>query len=378
MARRFAISALCTLGIAGALTAGAMAYTSYTSYRWPGARATFYFNANSGGDLPASSAIAALQTAMEVWNQQSGSAMRFSYGGTTNANQLANDGTNAMFFRPGSSAIATNYTWWSGSSLVDSDIVFWDDHTFSAGTSGCTSGYYLEDVAAHELGHAMGLDHSSDPEATMYPSLAACSQAFRTLAADDIAGARALYPGGPAPAPNNAPSVSISSPANGASYCEGVSVSFSGSASDSQDGNLTSALQWTDNGYAIGSGGSFSRALTVGSHTIVAYVTDSGGLQGSRSITVTVSGTSSGGTTPSGGTLTARGRKKKGLQAADLSWSGVSSSSLDVYRNGSRVMVTANDGAETDSINQKGGGTYSYQVCAAGTNTCSNPAVVAF
>ena len=326
MARRLLVGALCTLGFAGALTTGALAYTSYTSARWPNARATFYLNANSAGDLSASSAANAIQTAMDVWNQQSGSAMRFYYGGTTSANQLANDGVNALFFRPGSSSIGTNYTWWDGSNrLVDSDIVFWDDYTFFAGTSGCTSGHYLEDVAAHELGHAMGLDHSSDLDATMYPSLPWCSQAFRTLAADDIAGARALYPGGasspPPPSSSNAaPSVSISTPASGQSFAEGVSVSFTGSVWDTEDGNITPSMQWTDNGTSIGAGGSFSRVLTAGTHTIVAYVADSAGLQGSQTISVTVSASSGGGTGGTGGTtttsptLSARGRKKKGCR----------------------------------------------------------------
>ena len=76
--------------------------------------------------------------------------------------------------------------------------------------------------------------------------------------------------------------------------------------------------------------------------------------------------------------MTARGRKVKGLQKADLSWNGLSGGSVDVYRNSTRVMGTANDGAETDPINKKGGGSYIYRVCAAGTTTCTNNALVSF
>ena len=202
------------------------------------------------------------------------------------------DGVNAIFFRQESkgSAIASNYTWWDGGNhLVDSDIVFWDyGRVFFTGTSGCTSGAYIEDVAAHELGHGIGLDHSSIADATMYSGYGSCSQALRTLAADDIAGAKALYPGGTSSTTNSAPTITISSPANGASYAQGVSVSFNGSAFDSQDGNLTSTMQWTDNGTAIGAGGLLSRVLTVGTHSIVAYANDSGGLQGKKTISVTV------------------------------------------------------------------------------------------
>jgi thermitase len=56
----------------------------------------------------------------------------------------------------------------------------------------------------------------------------------------------------------------------------------------------------------------------------------------------------------------------------------MSGTSLDVYRN-SMKWATPNDGSETDAINKKGSGTYTYKVCAAGTTTsCSNTATVVF
>ena len=45
-------------------------------------------------------------------------------------------------------------------------------------------------VAAHEIGHNLGLDHSNDPNALMYPSY---SGPHRFLGNDDIAGAQSLY-----------------------------------------------------------------------------------------------------------------------------------------------------------------------------------------
>jgi hypothetical protein len=55
-------------------------------------------------------------------------------------------------------------------------------------------------VAAHEIGHTLGLAHSSDPNALMYPSY---SGPYRTLGEDDIAGVQAIY--GVASAPEPAP-----------------------------------------------------------------------------------------------------------------------------------------------------------------------------
>jgi hypothetical protein len=82
--------------------------------------------------------------------------------------------------------------------------------------------------------------------------------------------------------------------------------------------------------------------------------------------------------TPGQITLTARGYKVHGQHAVDLSWSGASTSNVDVYRNGVVVATTGNDGFYTDSIGGRGHATYTYQVCNAGTNTCSNPATVTF
>lgn len=72
-------------------------------------------------------------------------------------------------------------------------------------------------------------------------------------------------------------------------------VSFSGGASDSEDGSLTSSLQWTSNLQGvIGSGGAFSTGgLAVGKHVITASVTDSGQMTSSKQVTVTVTSTTS-------------------------------------------------------------------------------------
>jgi subtilisin len=91
---------------------------------------------------------------------------------------------------------------------------------------------------------------------------------------------------------NTAPTVSISNPTDGASFPSGTSINFAGSASDTEDGDLTSSLAWTSSrDGSIGTGGSFSAVLSDGTHTITASVTDSGGLIGSSSINITVGST---------------------------------------------------------------------------------------
>jgi hypothetical protein len=171
-----------------------MAYVA-TGPTWSQPQTPYYIN-SANLDLPGFSAETALRSGADAWQQQS-AAFRFAFSGLSSQTTTTYDGINLVLFRNASSgsAIATTYWWSSGSRIVDADIVFWDGaFRFFAGSSGCTGGFYIEDIAAHEFGHALGLGHSTSTNATMYPSVSSCNAGNRTLDADDIAGARALYP----------------------------------------------------------------------------------------------------------------------------------------------------------------------------------------
>jgi len=89
--------------------------------------------------------------------------------------------------------------------------------------------------------------------------------------------------------PADAPTVSITSPADGSNFDSGATILFEGTASDTKDGDLTASLVWTsDIDGEIGTGGSFSTTLSDGSHTITASVTDSGGKTGNDSVSITI------------------------------------------------------------------------------------------
>jgi hypothetical protein len=77
-------------------------------------------------------------------------------------------------------------------------------------------------------------------------------------------------------------------------------------------------------------------------------------------------------------TLSGSAYKVKGIQHVDLTWSGVSSPDVDIYRDGSLLTSPSNVGAYTDNIGQKGGGIYTYQVCEAGSTICSDVLEVLF
>lgn len=76
--------------------------------------------------------------------------------------------------------------------------------------------------------------------------------------------------------------------------------------------------------------------------------------------------------------LTATGYKVKGVQHADLRWSGARTSSVGLYRDGTLIATTPNDGAHTDRIGKKGGGSYRYQVFEPDKTLCSSIVTVTF
>ncbi|MEX1181980.1 MAG: Ig-like domain-containing protein, partial [Gemmatimonadota bacterium] len=92
------------------------------------------------------------------------------------------------------------------------------------------------------------------------------------------------------PEPPNAPPVAvITAPASDMTFAAGEPVTFEGSASDPEDGDLSgSQLQWSsDLAGSIGSGASFTRAdLATGTHTITFTATDGDGAQGTATVMV--------------------------------------------------------------------------------------------
>ncbi len=86
--------------------------------------------------------------------------------------------------------------------------------------------------------------------------------------------------------PNVAPDVVITAPANGSAFSEDVGpIAFQATATDPEDGDISASVTWTSD---IDGAFTSPYALSVGTHTVSATATDSGGLSDTNIITITI------------------------------------------------------------------------------------------
>ena len=197
MVKRLFVGAIAGLALA-ALGAHLSAYV-YSGHRWPSNSVPFYINP-ANRDVTEDAAIAALQVAASNWKNQTTANINVYYAGRTTGTTIGNNGKNEVFFRDEANGgtAAVTYWWYGGDGkLRDADMKFFDSgFKFFTGRSGCSQGIYLEDLATHEFGHFIGIQHSADASATMYPTVSVwCGQDWRYLSQDDINVVQLVYPG---------------------------------------------------------------------------------------------------------------------------------------------------------------------------------------
>jgi Matrixin/HYDIN/CFA65/VesB-like, Ig-like domain/FlgD Ig-like domain len=198
-----------------AATRSGMAYTyRYTDegkiQKWSSMPISYTINQYGSEDIPEYSWVEdAFKSSFQVWDQISLADITFSYqekttsgtvSGQDRINLLAFDSYTSNLivtdvYGPSVVGIAISSFYPSTGEIVDCDIIF-NDQEYTFTTSGVTDmsqkTVNLKDVATHEIGHMLGLDHTFIEDGTMWPYARGGQQ---SLMEDDIAGVSTLYPG---------------------------------------------------------------------------------------------------------------------------------------------------------------------------------------
>lgn len=164
--------------------------------------------ADGSEDIDDRSHFAALRGAIRAWNDVSGTTATLVE--NTSSTQQARtdwesdsihlmwfDESNASgYFDSGSGIVAITPVWFtSGGTITDADVIF-NGADFEFTTSGEPGSFDVQDVAAHELGHLLGFDHSGWAGATLYPYVDTTVFLHRSLSGDDACAVRDAYPQG--------------------------------------------------------------------------------------------------------------------------------------------------------------------------------------
>lgn len=331
----------------GALTTNGATTQSIPTYGngWDGpglgSATVFYYYSNVSSQLDPVAAKAEIARAMAQWS--SVVQVTWAPGSSATANQTVNimwatyaHGDAYPFDGPGGVLAHTFYPANPNPEPVAGDMHLDDSEAWHIGTTTD-----LFSVTLHELGHALGLGHSDNPNDVMYPYY----KQVTGLAAGDIAAIQTMYAAqgsiAPAPAPTPAPSptptaltLTINAPA---AATTASTVSLSGTA---QGGSGTIVVTWstgTASGNATGSAPwTISNiALAMGANTITVTAT-----AGSSIVTQIVSVTrqtatppASGGgtdTTPPTLTISAPGGTTVSTTATAISFSGTATDNVGV------------------------------------------------
>ncbi len=163
-------------------------------------------NSDGSDDLGDQAHMPALRNAVDAWNGVTGTRARLVENTSTQAQNSRNwsssqyhmmlfdESNSSGFFPPGSGIVAvTPLTFFTTGQIIDADVLF-NGGGFKFTTSSEPGGFDVQDVATHELGHLLGLDHSGCAGATMFPYVDQTVILHRSLSADDARGIESIYP----------------------------------------------------------------------------------------------------------------------------------------------------------------------------------------
>lgn len=180
---------------------GADAGYKLAPWKWKASEVEYFFFSASltGTGLDVAATETSLLNGFAVWREANGNAPLFDLNHDTTSDSPAipaYDGVNALAWQDlgAGTTIAVTYTWYSRKTkeAVHFDMAF--NTRFAWSNVGASDAMDVQNIAAHEAGHVMGLDHATPADNTMYAYADEGETQKRDLAPGDVAGINARYP----------------------------------------------------------------------------------------------------------------------------------------------------------------------------------------
>ncbi len=196
------------------MAGNALAYKVYrtdkgTPLRWYKSEVKMFYDYNGTKDIPGNAEWQAVNKSMDTWNAVDCNQPRLEPGG------LKQDGKTGYWPHKDNYNLirwVNHKDEWTQKYVGNEDVIAFttvsydldtgeiydadmdiNDWNFDFGVDGSRSKYDVQNTVTHELGHVLGMDHSKDPDATMYYSANKGDINKRTLSRDDKDGLCYLY-----------------------------------------------------------------------------------------------------------------------------------------------------------------------------------------
>ncbi len=138
--------------------------------------------------------IDAVNLGADEWAINGNAKFFWTYGGTTEIAMPSNDNNNVVFATQasGGNILAEAFCYMQNGTRFF-DIRYYDGNHSWNHDSSVGSGFDIAGIGCHEFGHSLGLGHSGESGATMWPSSLGDGVANRSIENDDINGIQFLY-----------------------------------------------------------------------------------------------------------------------------------------------------------------------------------------
>jgi len=236
------------------------------------------YNLNPAGsdNLPFSQVAQAIASSFQAWEDVPTSAIAFTRGTDTTSTSTGNDNRLQLFWLENSTttqdglnvagvlAVSRLTSFASGprtGEIIDASLTY-NGNQFQWAVDGRNNAADIAEVTTHEIGHIIGLNHTPNGGATMFPRSGVGRIRGRTLETDDQIGVSVVYP---------APGFDSSTGTIRGRVADNNGAPIFGAHVAVVDANgiaLTGALSQSDGGYSI-------QGLPPGSYTVYAEPTDS-------------------------------------------------------------------------------------------------------